>query len=76
MKERKQHRPRDETKPSPRADQVAVADGLILSGCLSLTVGIGLILGVGALLVSFGVCCCVIGVLVAKSANGGRRNDS
>lgn len=51
---------------------VAVSDGLCIVGSVSLTAGVGLLLGIGALLVCAGICC--IGMSVAIAARiGGRK---
>ncbi len=51
---------------TPAEQAEAVSDWLCIFGAVSVTAGVGLLLGVGALLITAGVCCIGLAWLISR----------
>ena len=57
--------------PFPPQEQAeAVSDGLCIFGAISLSVGVGVLFGIGALLITVGICCIGLGYLIDRASRG------
>ena len=55
---------------TPQEQAEAVSDGLCIFGAISLSIGVGVLFGIGALLITAGICCIGIGYLIDRAARG------